>query len=62
MVFMFSAGHLTDPQPDDPRFKEYTDAARAAVDRSVDDDVWAVWQDDSGEILAIVYQDQVFTP
>jgi hypothetical protein len=59
---MFSAGHLTDPHPDDPRFKEYADAAQVAVKRSVDDDVWAVWQDESGEILAIVYQGEVFTP
>ena len=59
---MFSAGYLTNPRPDDPRFKEYSDAAQAAVDRSADDSVWAVWQDDSGEILAIVYQGQVFTP
>jgi hypothetical protein len=58
---MFSAGHLVSPRPDDPRFKEWAQAEQVAVDRSVDDDVWAVWQDDSGEILAIVYQGQVFT-
>ena len=50
------------PRPDDPRFKKYAEAEQAALDGSVDDDVWAVWQDDSGEILAIVYQGQVFTP
>jgi hypothetical protein len=58
---MFSAGHLTNPRPDDPRFNEYAEAEQAAVDKSVDDGVWAVWQDDSGEILTIVYQGQVFT-
>ena len=46
---------------EDPRFKEYAQAEQVAVDGSVDDGVWAVWQDDSGEILAIVYQGQVFT-
>lgn len=59
---MFSAGHLTNPQPDDPRFREYADAVQSAADRSVDDDVWAVWEDKSGETLAIVYQGEVFTP
>jgi hypothetical protein len=59
---MFSAGHLTNPQQDDPRFGEFADAAQAAVDGSVDDGVWAVWRDDSGEILAVVYQGEIFTP
>jgi len=59
---MFSAGHLTSPRPDDPRFNEYAEAEQAAVNKSVDDDVWAVWEDESGEILAIVYQGQVFKP
>jgi hypothetical protein len=59
---MFSAGHLTSPRPDDPRFNEYTEVEQAALDGSVDDSAWAIWQDDSGEILAIVYRGQVYTP
>ena len=58
---MFSAGDLTNPRPEDPRFKEYAEAEQAALDGSVEDGVWAIWQDESGEILAIVYQGQVFT-
>lgn len=58
----FSAGHLTDPQPGDQRFEKFDEAMNAACDSSKDDDVWAVWKDDSGEILAVVYQHQVFMP
>ena len=58
----FSAGHLTDPQPGDRRFEKFDDAMNVAIEGSKDDDVWAVWEDESGEILAVVYQQQVFTP
>lgn len=58
----FSAGHLTDPQPGDQRFEKFDDAMNAAIEGSKDDDAWAVWEDESGEILAVVYQQQVFTP
>ncbi len=58
----FSAGRLTDPQPGDLRFEKFDEAMNAAIEGSKDDDVWAVWEDDSGEILAVVYQQQVFTP
>ncbi len=58
---MFSAGLLTDPQPGDPRFEKFDEALNAAIKGSKDDDAWAVWEDESGEILAVVYQQQVFT-
>jgi hypothetical protein len=75
---MFSAGHLTDPQARDPRFEKFDGAVNAAITRSKDDDARAMahpqcaaerrskdvpsWEDDSGEILVVVYQQQVFTP
>lgn len=58
----FSAGHLTNPQPGDQRFEKFDDAVKAAIENSKDDDIWAAWEDESGEILAVVYQQQVFTP
>ncbi len=58
----FSAGHLTSPCPGDQRFEKFEDALNAAINGSQDDDVWAVWEDHDGEILAVVYQQQVFTP
>lgn len=56
----FSAGHLQDPRPDDKRFDDVADADRCAMDGSYDDSVWAVWDDDGGEVLAVVYQQQMF--
>jgi hypothetical protein len=59
---VFSAGHLIAPQPSDSRFDELGDAVNKAIEASVDDDVWAVWEDDSGEVLAVVYQQIVYLP
>jgi hypothetical protein len=59
---MFSAGHLTSPMPSDQRFSQYADAEKAAIAGSVDDDVWAVWEDESGEVRAVVYQQIVYLP
>ncbi len=59
---MFSAGHLTSPIPSDQRFSQYGDAEQAAIAGSSDDDVWAVWEDQSGEVRAVVYQEIVYLP
>ncbi len=59
---MFSAGHLTSPLPTDQRFREYADAEKAAINGSVDDDVWAVWEDESGEVRAVIYQQIAYVP
>ena len=58
---MFSAGHLINPQPGDQRFEKIDDAVNAAINGSNDDDVWAVWEDDSGQVLSVVYQQHVFS-
>ena len=59
---MFSAGHLTSPLPTDQRFSQSADAERVAIAGSIDDDVWAVWEDESGEVRAIIYQQIVYLP
>lgn len=59
---MFSAGHLITPQPSDQRFEKYDDAVNAATNGSADDEVWAVWEDESGEVRAVVYQQIVYLP
>jgi len=56
----YSIGCPTSPREDDPRFADLGQAIAAAVQHSYDDDIWAVWEDDSGELLALVYQQQVF--
>ncbi len=59
---MLSAGHLITPQPSDQRFEKYDDAVNAAINGSADDEVWAVWEDESGEVRAVVYQQIVYLP
>ncbi len=58
---MYSIGDLRHPKPTDPQFNDADTAIRAAVAASVDDWVWAVWDNDTGEILAIVYQGIAYT-
>ncbi len=59
---MFSAGHLTSPLPTDQLFGEYADAEKTAIDGSIDDDVWSVWEDESGEVRAVIYQQIAYVP
>ena len=59
---MYSAGHLTSPLPTDQRFGQYTDAEKAAIVGSLDDDIWGVWEDEFGEVRAVVYQQIVYLP
>lgn len=59
---MLSAGHLLTPQPTDQRFDKQDDAILAAINGSTDDDVWAVWEDESGEVRAVIYQQIVYLP
>jgi hypothetical protein len=56
----FSTGTLTNPRPQDQRFDFLDEAIEAAVKGSMDDFVWGVWNDDSGELMAIVYQGLVY--
>lgn len=57
----FSIGHLERPTGEDRQFDTREEAEIAAIEESYDDGVRAVWDNDSGEILAIVYQQTVYT-
>lgn len=56
---MFSYGDPDDPRPNDPRFDTEEDATAAAqayqIQRPHDGGVLAVWEDESGEIMALVF-------
>ncbi len=58
---MYSIGDPENPQPNDKRFETAEAAEVAAVEASVDDHVWAVWHDEDGELLSLVFNQQVFT-
>lgn len=55
----YSVGHLRNPRPEDKRFALRNDAIVAAFAGAKDDDVWAVWFDDS--ISVVVYDGESFT-
>lgn len=62
---MYSYGHPSSPKPTDPRFEELWDAIRAAEkhqSENVTHDLLAVWEDESGEIEALVMDNRVYLP
>lgn len=59
---MYSIGILKNPQKDDLCFSDIEEAEKSAVSASIDDDVCAVWDNKSGEVLSIVYQGIVYNP
>jgi hypothetical protein len=60
---MYSIGIATNPREDDQRFEDREVAEPAAAcDASIDDDVWAVWDDETGEVIALAFQSQLFWP
>lgn len=56
---MYQVGRLLIIKPDDHKYEDYQEALRVAVDQSIDDSLYAVW-DEGGELLAIVYGGAVF--
>jgi hypothetical protein len=59
---MYSYGKLEFPAEDDPRFEDLEEAEQEAAKASWDDGVYGVWEDESGELMAIVYERTVFNP
>jgi len=58
----YSIGRLEYPAEDDEQFKELPDAEQTAIEASVDDAVLAVWENESGELMMIAYQQTAFHP
>ncbi len=59
---MYSIGYLKSPQPKDRKFEYFSDAVQAAMDAADDGEVWAVWHHRLGDVLAVVFNGEVFTP
>lgn len=59
---MYQVGKLEYPESDDPNFESRKDAVASAVEKSIDDSCYAVWrgQEEGSELLAIIYQGEVF--
>ena len=60
----FSYGQLTDPTPFDEQFETEADVTSAAVEKSggVHSTVLGVWRNADGELLAIIYDGEVYRP
>ncbi len=61
---MYSIGNPAEPLPADPRFSTREEAEIAALELSLahDDAVLAVWEDEHGEVLALVFAGIVYQP
>ena len=59
LCLMYQVGHLQFIKPNDPKYDDYWEAIKIATDNSIDDSIWAVW-DEGGELLAIVYGCEAF--
>lgn len=55
----YRVGKLRDPRPEDRSFEVRDHALAVAFDSAKDDDVWAVWLNDS--VVAVIYDGQMFT-
>jgi len=58
----YSIGDPMMPMEDDQQFDDKQQAIEMAVARSYDDHVWAVWVNKTGEILALIFGQEVYTP
>lgn len=58
---MYRVAVLERPNDDAEFFDEIEDAEERAINESVDDSVYGVWENESGELVSIVYQQRVFS-
>jgi hypothetical protein len=57
---MYRVANLLRPYADAEMFDDYESAEAHAVEESKDDSPYGVWDNDSGILVTIVYQQQVF--
>lgn len=58
----YRVGVLESPNDDDERFETQEEAEIAAINLSFNDSVIAVWDEDDDQIVALVYQQTVYSP
>jgi len=59
-VTTFSCGHLEYPKDTDDHFDTLEEAEESAIDGSIDDSAWDVWEDETGDLCSIAYGRQLF--
>jgi hypothetical protein len=58
----FSIGDPRNPTSEDENFETQDEAEAAAIKSSFDDCVWAVWENITGEIVALVFDQTTYYP
>jgi hypothetical protein len=57
---MFSIGNPETGKRTDIRYEMQELADIAAIKASIDDHIWAVWDEDDGELVALAFQERLF--
>lgn len=58
---MYRVAVLERPNENPEFFDEIEDAEEYAINESIDDSVYGVWENQEGELVSIVYQQRVFS-
>jgi len=57
---MFSIGNPETGKRTDMRYETQELADIAAIEASTDDHIWAVWDENDGELVALAFQERLF--
>jgi len=57
---MYSIGLPLIGKKEEERFEELEDAEIAALEASIDDSLWGVWDEDDGELVSLAFGQRVF--
>jgi hypothetical protein len=57
---MFSIGNPITGNKKEDRFEELEDAEIAALEHSIDDALWGVWDEEDGELVSLAFGQRVF--
>ena len=61
MEKVYSVGRLFSPTKEDEHFEDYEEAEVKAIENSIDDDVWAVRDEETGNVESIAYQGYIYS-
>lgn len=57
---MYTIGNPLTGKKEEKRFEELEDAEIAALEASIDDALWGVWDEDDGELVSLAFGQRVF--
>lgn len=58
MAFIIGSPLTGTKEPE--RYKELEDAEIAALEASIDDSLWGVWDEEDGELVSLAFEQKVF--